>query len=417
MLHTEYVRNLNCNYERILLDNKPEEKKYQYCILSRGGIKGLLPCSLRYMNGLAYLYYDITSKQNVAQLFGGRCITRRWMRDFLWSLRQIQLELGRFLLDTNNVIWYPEHIFQDLESNIFSFLYIPYYSGEESFIKLIEFWVEHIDYDDEVLVDCVYHMYEQLEHNGTDYLQSRIYEDTKCLEESTAQENSGSAYEIIQPEKEVQEQNVIGKDGLYNLEDKNTLENGIKEEKVSTENNMVKNEQKTEAENSLLGEKNVQQKSEKRSLLSIFEGRRNRSKKMQEDYTLAMRQAMLEQAVAEDVNYSTEEFGQTIYIEDKQEDAEEIRKIYTPEGKLLAKLEKKILSIGKKREEVDLVLEDMSVSRIHARILDEKGSVYLEDLNSTNGTFKNGLRLQPYEKRKLEIGDEIKCGKIIIIFR
>ena len=123
MLHTEYVRNLNCNYERILLDNKPEEKKYQYCILSRGGIKGLLPCSLRYMNGLAYLYYDITSKQNVAQLFGGRCITRRWMRDFLWSLRQIQLELGRFLLDTNNVIWYPEHIFQDLESNIFSFLY------------------------------------------------------------------------------------------------------------------------------------------------------------------------------------------------------------------------------------------------------------------------------------------------------
>lgn len=138
---------------------------------------------------------------------------------------------------------------------------------------------------------------------------------------------------------------------------------------------------------------------------------------MQEDYTLAMRQAMLEQAVAEDVNYSTEEFGQTIYIEDKQEDAEEIRKLYTPEGKLLAKLEKKILSIGKKREEVDLVLEDMSVSRIHARILDEKGSVYLEDLNSTNGTFKNGLRLQPYEKRKLEIGDEIKCGKIIIIFR
>ena len=25
MLHIEYVRNLNCNYERILLDEKPEE--------------------------------------------------------------------------------------------------------------------------------------------------------------------------------------------------------------------------------------------------------------------------------------------------------------------------------------------------------------------------------------------------------
>jgi len=50
MLNTEYVRNLNCNYERILLDKKPEEKRYQYCILNRGGIKGLLPCSLRYIN-------------------------------------------------------------------------------------------------------------------------------------------------------------------------------------------------------------------------------------------------------------------------------------------------------------------------------------------------------------------------------
>ena len=69
MLNTEYVRNLNCNYERILLDKKPEEKRYQYCILNRGGIKGLLPCSLLYINGVAYLYYDISSKQNVTQLY------------------------------------------------------------------------------------------------------------------------------------------------------------------------------------------------------------------------------------------------------------------------------------------------------------------------------------------------------------
>ena len=73
--------------------------------------------------------------------------------------------------------------------------------------------------------------------------------------------------------------------------------------------------------------------------------------------------------------------------------------------------------IGKKREEVDYALEDCSVSRIHARILEEDGRIYLEDLNSTNGTFKNGLRLQPYEKRKLEEGDEIKFGSVILIFR
>ncbi len=37
-LETEYVRNLNCNYERVVLAEKPKENRYQYCILNRGGI-------------------------------------------------------------------------------------------------------------------------------------------------------------------------------------------------------------------------------------------------------------------------------------------------------------------------------------------------------------------------------------------
>ena len=56
MINTEYIRSLNANYERMTLGEKPEEKRYQYCMISRGGIKGLLPCSLRYIDGNAYLY-------------------------------------------------------------------------------------------------------------------------------------------------------------------------------------------------------------------------------------------------------------------------------------------------------------------------------------------------------------------------
>ena len=152
MLQTEFIRSLHCNYERVLLDRKPEEKRYQYCILSRGGIKGLLSCSLRYLNGLAYLYYDITSKQSIKQLYDKRCITAEWLKDFMWSVRQIQAELGRFLLNDQNIIWFPEQIFQDLERNIFFFLYIPYYEGEGGFLKLLTFLVEHINYEAEMLV-------------------------------------------------------------------------------------------------------------------------------------------------------------------------------------------------------------------------------------------------------------------------
>ena len=185
-MQTEFVRSLNCNFERVLLDKKPEEKRYQYCIMNRGGIRGLLPCSLRYINGLAYLYYDISSKQSMKQLYSTRCITRAGVKDFLWSLRQMRQELDRFLLDGGNILFFPEQIFQDLESSLFIFVYVPYYrdaQGDSGFKELMEFFTERIDYNDEKLVEFIYHMYEQVEESGEVYLQARIFEDAKILEE------------------------------------------------------------------------------------------------------------------------------------------------------------------------------------------------------------------------------------------
>ena len=147
-MNAEYVRNLHSNYVRLPLDGKPEEKKYQYCILSRGGIKGLLSCSLRYLDGGAYLYYDITSKQNLVQFYQKGSVSREWLLDFMGSFRRLQRELDRFLLREENVIWNPRHVFQDLENPEFFFMYVPYCEEEPSFLQFLAFLVEKADYDD-----------------------------------------------------------------------------------------------------------------------------------------------------------------------------------------------------------------------------------------------------------------------------
>lgn len=397
MLQTEFIRSLNCNYERVLLDKKSEEKKYQYCILSRGGIKGLLPCSLRYLNGLAYLYYDITSKQNVMQLYDKRCITREWLKDFVWSLKQIQMELGRFLLNEQNIIWYPEQIFQDLEKNIFSFLYIPYYEGEKSFLKLLSFLVEHIDYEDEMLVECVYKMYEQYERNGEIYLQGQIYEDVKLLEQKE-EETGANIQKLGEACKEAEQREIKQR----------IIEQGITEQRATEQGR---------AGQSKKAEDYQGKKEDKRGFWSFLGDRKRQAREIRDNYREDMQQAMQGYAVAEETIYEEEEYGRTIYIEEKSEEVKVTHRIYTPEGRLLAQLDSAALTIGKKRGEVDICLEDMSVSRIHAKIVKEEEDIYLEDMNSTNGTYKNGLRLQPYEKRKLEEGDEIRCGKKVLIFR
>ena len=71
------------------------------------------------------------------------------------------------------------------------------------------------------------------------------------------------------------------------------------------------------------------------------------------------------------------------------------------------------LTIGKMEGCVDKVINDMSISRIHCRFnKDSQGRIFVVDLGSTNGTFRNGLRLNPQEDCFIDEGDEIKIGRI-----
>jgi hypothetical protein len=61
--------------------------------------------------------------------------------------------------------------------------------------------------------------------------------------------------------------------------------------------------------------------------------------------------------------------------------------------------------------------ERSGVSRRHARILQRPDGVYIEDLNSTNFTFLNRLRLQPGQTYPLKDRDEIRLGVLTLEYR
>lgn len=81
------------------------------------------------------------------------------------------------------------------------------------------------------------------------------------------------------------------------------------------------------------------------------------------------------------------------------------------EGEII-KLAGDVLTIGRSPHS-DLFLDDVTVSRHHARILrDEKGFL-VEDLNSLNGTYVNRKRI---ERHQLSDGDELQIGKFKVAF-
>jgi len=56
------------------------------------------------------------------------------------------------------------------------------------------------------------------------------------------------------------------------------------------------------------------------------------------------------------------------------------------------------------------------VSRRHARLLYSPEGWLLEDLQSTNGTFVNGLPLQPGQPLQVSAGDVIRCAQLTLVF-
>lgn len=68
------------------------------------------------------------------------------------------------------------------------------------------------------------------------------------------------------------------------------------------------------------------------------------------------------------------------------------------------------LTIGRK-DNNSIVLSDPHISGNHAQIIVRNDSLFIEDLNSTNGTYLNGNKIS--NKVKLSNKDEIKIGNSI----
>lgn len=71
------------------------------------------------------------------------------------------------------------------------------------------------------------------------------------------------------------------------------------------------------------------------------------------------------------------------------------------------------ISLGRNNDN-DIVLKDPYISKHHFRIVKDENEYFIEDLNSSNGTYVNGERI--IDVKKLTYGDIIKVGNIEFMF-
>jgi len=358
-LQAEYINSFNHNYIKIK-DRIPQGKKlrYQYQILTTRRLAGFLPVNMHIANGECGLYYEISSKQALTKWFLKEKIGREWMEKMVMGIQTALWSMEQYLLDERNLVLDPQYIFQDMETEKMYFLYVPYHIEKEKndIGVFLGFLVENADPGEEDMITMLYDIY--------------------------------SKWEIMQEQFSIET--------FLQLWSAGRKKNDTESMDKATEEPVCGHLLKETEEESLEEEEDIYVK--KRDF-GEFLFRRNKRTKVAE--------TTLQGNVLE----------KTTYMEIQREDNE--RKLYGngKQNRKVIDLERLPIVIGKKGERTDVILNDSSVSRMHARITEENGQVYLEDLNATNGTFKNGVRLRPYERVELDREDEVKLGKMSFTYR
>lgn len=72
---------------------------------------------------------------------------------------------------------------------------------------------------------------------------------------------------------------------------------------------------------------------------------------------------------------------------------------------------KESMIVGRSPES-DLIVPHPSISRKHCQVEVIENTLFIKDLNSSNGTFINGVRLIPEEKHVIKAGDKLMIGKL-----
>ena len=70
--------------------------------------------------------------------------------------------------------------------------------------------------------------------------------------------------------------------------------------------------------------------------------------------------------------------------------------------------------IGKMQEEVDCFIDDSSISRLHAKIIQKGAELIIFDLNSTNGTSIDGIKIKAGEEGIINSNSRIKLGNVVL---
>ncbi len=416
MQGAEFIRGNQKSFIRISCDEKVlQESDYQMCLYNKIG--SLLEFGQRSQNGTDYLYYEISGMQSLDVYLQTQKMRRSFAVLFVQAIVDLCKEISEYALDIRKIIFSPRYIMISGNEKTIRFVYCfdQDRSNMQELEELLEGCIEYLDYQDDLLMEKLYNVYERLLDQKENFSLSAemesLYQSLVGISESTFATN-------LELDSSVE---VFG-------DDQNAEETSKNSEKRVRKNRNENYNLKRGAILLLLLDAAVLFFWKPITLLKIFfaaasgivllflqlhlykrdkKRMENREQQSKEKHYIEEYEELTAQSVIEN-NYT-----QIILIEDSEGvlynlQESEPKYIYIDNTQKI---------IGKDSEKVQVQILQEGISRIHALVQKEGESCIVEDLNSTNGTWINGQALVPRSRYVLKPGDKVRFAGAEYIFR
>ena len=380
-------------------------KEYLISMITKNQIEGLLPCKITYDQTQSMLYYDVTNKISLEHLYKEKSLTCREIRRLFDGLADIKKKGQKYLLEEEYYVFDPKIIFVDMETDTIEVMYVPFNNDEEGqYGRFADFLLKKVEQNDGGAVKLAYMFYKMIS------LETFSLEGFSVLVDK----------EIVLEERKEERQEVSS--------------NSIQYETLQTKDNILEYPEKINyicpivlfiGSVGLVFTFVVLRKSFIYAVYILIVGVilmiafiisivKLVNRIIETTREEEMQNAGENVSVAD---YWEDEETQVFYESDQTESDSFIKRDYCLKWKENG-LEKQYridnfpILIGKLRGEVNCLINEVSVSRIHARLTKEGEKIVLEDVDSKNGVFVDDFRLQAGQRVAVNTESNIKLGNV-----
>ena len=444
-MDVSYIKDLHHNY--LVIPKIDDSSRETYCVymLQANSIDGIIKPESRSIDNRVLYYYDITSKQSIDTIYIKSTISYEQLKELFINLADLIEQAYEYLLNENDLILEPEHIYIELISCQAYVAYLPGYNKDirKQMATLIEYLMNKVEYNDKEAVLYIYNLYAVCRDEGLCFnnLLSAIRESKKdslkipvvMSEEQKPKQQIPVMMEKVSDERE---------EYYYPLETYiytgacivgaimvlviainlrivyTSIGNRIDYGKFmallfiliivigylikiiwNKNKRLTKIISKHEYVDPRLEYNTMPSPLVKADLL-----------KREDEYTLQEKRP-------EEKGQSEDKSNYTVLLNAKPSLGICCLEPEDKEAYDVIQIRDFPFVIGKLKSNVDYCLDKEVVSRYHVKITKEEGKYYITDLNSTNGTILNDNSLSCYQRHELTKDDKVSISGIKYIFQ